>query len=77
MLLTGATGAIGSEVMKQLMKANVNKLVMLHRGSRRVEAECLEANKGQKDGPFQVIELDFDLPERCESVFKRAMIDHF
>jgi uncharacterized protein YbjT (DUF2867 family) len=63
-LVTGATGTVGSEVLKQL--SNEASSYNIKAGVRSIE----NANKVQQYDRVEVVQLDYDNMEGVESAFK-------
>ena len=78
MLLTGATGAVGSAVARKLLKCNVRKLCLFVRDRDQLDEKiaALLNDPAYRDILF-VEQIDFREPQRIEQKFSNSMIRCF
>ena len=78
MLLTGATGAVGSAVARKLLKCNLRKLVLFVRDRDGLDPKitALTSDPTYKDIIY-VEQVDFREPQRIEQKFSNMMIRAF
>ena len=77
MLLTGATGAVGSAVARKLLKCGLRKLVLMVRDREDLDPKIKEdLQRGQPgvENVLHVETLDLREPQRIEQKFQNAMI---
>ena len=70
-LVTGAAGSIGSEIVRQLIKYNCNKLVLVDNAETPVFYLDDELKSHFKDAPSSIIIADVTRPEKMEHIFKK------
>lgn len=68
-LVTGAGGSIGSEICRQLIRFEPNKLVLLGRGENRIFQIEQELNLARRDTVLSTVIADIRDRERIEEVF--------
>ena len=77
-LLTGATGAVGSAVAKKLLKCNLRKLVLFVRDRDGLDPKITAlANDPSYKDIIYVEQVDFREPQRIEQKFSNMMIRAF
>ena len=74
-LLTGASGTIGANIARKLMKAEVGKLVMFVRRDDMMDAKTKMRLLNSPHA--HVEEIDFREPQRIEQKFTYCMKKHF
>jgi len=77
-LLTGATGAVGSAVARKLLKCNVRKLCLFVRDRDAIDVKivALMNDPAYKDVLY-VEQVDFREPQRIEQKFSNSMVRCF
>lgn len=75
MLLTGATGAVGSAVARKLLKQGVRKLCLFVRDRDRLDPK-ITSDPAWRD-KIHVEQIDLNEPQRIEQKFQNAMIQCF
>ncbi len=77
-LLTGATGAVGSAVAKKLLKCQVRKLCLFVRDKDNLDPKISELmNDSTYNDVLFVEQIDLREPQRIEQKFSNAMIRCF
>lgn len=74
-LLTGASGTIGANIARKLMKADIGQLVMFVRRDDMMDAKT--KMRVQNSANAHVEEIDFREPQRIEQKFTYCMKKHF
>lgn len=68
-LVTGAAGSIGSEIVRQLLRFSVQKIIMLDIAESALYDLQQELLLSHSDAPFEVVLADVTNKHRLESVF--------
>ncbi len=69
-LVTGAAGSIGSEIVRQLLRFTVQKIIMLDNAESALYDLQQELLLSHSDAPFEVILADVTNTKRIEEVFQ-------
>jgi len=69
-LVTGAAGSIGSEIVRQLLRFSVQKIIMLDIAESALYDLQQELLLSHNDAPFEVVLADVTNPKRLEDIFE-------
>lgn len=69
-LVTGAAGSIGSEIVRLLLRFSVKKIIMLDVAESVLYNLQQELLRSHSDGPFEVVLADITNKKRMEEVFE-------
>ena len=73
-IVTGASGAVGTAVTKKLLKQNCKKIVLFVRDLDNLDEKVFDA---MKEGRVKVEVVEFREPVRIETKFSHAISQHF
>ena len=74
-LVTGAAGSIGSEIARQVVKFNVNKLILLDNAETPLHNLYLEFTEKHTDLEIQYYLADVRVKDRIKGLFEKNNID--
>ncbi|MGE0561437.1 MAG: polysaccharide biosynthesis protein [Flavobacteriales bacterium] len=69
-LVTGAAGSIGSEIVRQIIQFNPKKIILLDQAESPLYDMEMELNDGQNNIPYEIVIGDIRNTERMENLFK-------
>ena len=75
-LVTGATGAVGSAVAKKLLKCQCKMIVLFVRDKDNVDEKIMAAVE-EEDSRVKLIQIDLREPQRIEQKFGTAIKNYF
>jgi FlaA1/EpsC-like NDP-sugar epimerase len=70
-LVTGAAGSIGSEIVRQLTRFNIRKLILIDQAETPIFHLGNELKSGYSQCPVKIILADITQPAIMESIFKQ------
>ena len=75
-LVTGATGAVGSSVAKKLLKSQCKMIVLFVRDKDNVDDKIMAAVE-EEDSRVKLVQIDMREPQRIEQKFSTAIKTYF